>query len=572
MVLGAIAHAQTRTATVSEVRFHGLPEDIAPQVTAVLTNRPGVPYSTDALDQDRVRVAEFLRDEGFFRASVETVVVLFQEKDSSIVLDFQLRTGRPSVIRGIEFIGVTGEEAERERATFQSRVGSRFRSPILESDLQVMLRRLDREGFPLAKVRIQEIRQEHSRDADSVTVVLAVEKGNPVRLQQLRVEGNKTTSTATILREARFREGDYFHGDYAQAIKRRLERSQLFFSVSEPELFLLGDGTGGLSVQVRETAYNSFDGIAGYVPAARTGGSGYLTGLLAVQFRNLLGTGRKFSARWAREDRWTQDVQLRYREPWLASLPVHLEGEFGQRKQDTIFVRTSYSLGAELPLSDALSIGAMVGYVSVIPFESAALRFVDESRSTTFGLSLLLDSRDHPVAPTSGARYRTEIHRGSKRTVGNLREDKITSFVKWSVDLEYFVPLFSRHLLAGVLSVREVRTGELELSDLFRMGGTTTVRGYREGQFLGSRVAWSNFEYRVHFSQRAFVAAFVDGAYIALPDRPSAGIVKSEQLKIGYGIGVRIDAPLGLLGVYLALGEGDTFSTAKFHIRLINEF
>jgi outer membrane protein insertion porin family len=517
-------------------------------------------------------VVDFLRDEGFIRASIETVIVSFRERDSSIVLDFQLRTGRPSIISGMELIGASAEEAERERIAFQSRVGSRFRPSILESDLQAMLQRLDRDGFPLAKVRIQEIREEDGEDVDSVTLVLEVEKGNPIRLQQLRVEGNKTTSTTTILREARFREGDFFRGDYAQTIKRRLERSQFFSFVSEPELFLLEHGSGGLSIQVRETEYNSFDGVAGYVPAGQTGSSGYLTGLLAVQFRNLLGTGRKFSARWAREDRWTQDIQLRYREPWLVSLPLHLEGEFGQRKQDTIFVRTSYFLGAELPLSDAFSIGAMFGYVSVIPSEAAPLRFVAESRSTTLGVSLLLDSRDNIVAPTAGARYRTEVQRGSKRVLGNLRGDRTTSFVKWSADVEYFVPLFPRHLLAGVLAIREIRTDELELSDIFRIGGTTTLRGYREGQFLGSRAAWTNFEYRIHFSRRAFVSAFVDGAYIALPDRPSAGIVKSEQVKIGYGLGVRMDSPLGLLGIYLALGERDTFSTAKLHIQLINEF
>ena len=33
-----------------------------------------------------------------------------------------------------------------------------------------------------------------------------------------------------------------------------------------------------------------------------------------------------------------------------------------------------------------------------------------------------------------------------------------------------------------------------------------------------------------------------------------------------------MDSALGLIGVSIALGEGDTFSTAKIHIRLINEF
>ena len=43
-----------------------------------------------------------------------------------------------------------------------------------------------------------------------------------------------------------------------------------------------------------------------------------------------------------------------------------------------------------------------------------------------------------------------------------------------------------------------------EESDLYRLGGTNTLRGYRENQFLGSRIFWSNLEYRFLLTQRTF--------------------------------------------------------------------
>ena len=122
------------------------------------------------------------------------------------------------------------------------------------------------------------------------------------------------------------------------------------------------------------------------------------------------------------------------------------------------------------------------------------------------------------------------------------------------------------------LCARDFRSSAVELSDLFRLGGANTLRGYREGQFLGSRVAWSNLEYRLLAGQRSYAFGFTDVGYVLTPDRPEVGLRKEELNRIGYGIGLRVDTPLGLIGVSLAFGQGDTFSTAKLHIRLANEF
>jgi outer membrane protein insertion porin family len=112
----------------------------------------------------------------------------------------------------------------------------------------------------------------------------------------------------------------------------------------------------------------------------------------------------------------------------------------------------------------------------------------------------------------------------------------------------------------------------MDVSDLFRLGGASTLRGYREGQFLGSRVVWTNLEYRFLVAPRSFFYGFVDIGYIVQPVIAAVNMNASEQSKIGYGIGVRMDSGIGLIGVSFALGEGDTFSTSKIHIRLINEF
>ena len=139
-------------------------------------------------------------------------------------------------------------------------------------------------------------------------------------------------------------------------------------------------------------------------------------------------------------------------------------------------------------------------------------------------------------------------------------------------DLKYYRTLWFRNVLAAELHVRDFRARDIDQSDLFQLGGATTLRGYREGQFLGSCLVWSNLEYRVLMASQSFVFGFVDAGYIVQPALASIELEASEQTKIGYGIGVQLDSGIGLIGVSIALGEGDTFSTAKLHIRLINAF
>jgi outer membrane protein insertion porin family len=139
-------------------------------------------------------------------------------------------------------------------------------------------------------------------------------------------------------------------------------------------------------------------------------------------------------------------------------------------------------------------------------------------------------------------------------------------------DLSYYLSTFNRQVIAAELHLRDFSSSTMDMSDLFRLGGASTLRGYQEGQFLGSRIVWTNLEYRFLVAPRSFFYGFVDFGYIVQPDIAAMNIAASEQSKIGYGIGVRLDSALGLIGVSFALGEGDTFSTAKIHIRLINEF
>lgn len=140
------------------------------------------------------------------------------------------------------------------------------------------------------------------------------------------------------------------------------------------------------------------------------------------------------------------------------------------------------------------------------------------------------------------------------------------------MDFSTFYEIFSRHILALSIHGRELRGSSFEISDLYFLGGTNSLRGYREKQFQGNRLLWSNFEYRFLLTRRSFAFLFFDSGYFLRSEDLIQDILKISDVKLGYGIGINLETGLGVLGVSFALAKGDSFSDGKIHFGILNEF
>jgi outer membrane protein insertion porin family len=570
MVIILAVTASQPVQTIRSLTFVGNRAVPSTELLSWCTLNVGDSFSRDRLQEGLEKLRRRYEQEGFPFAAVDSAVATQELQTPNVDVTIFLSEGKPALLRSLSFEGNRLFSSEYLMVEMFSRPNERFLPRVLEEDVHAVLRRYERAGYPFAMASVDVLAFQEEASSYSVDVVVRIREGEAVRVSTLTVEGNTTTKEHVLVREARLHGGVLWAPDLPARIQQRLQRLQVFSSVALPELYLRHDSTAGLLVRVVEGSHNRMDGMVGYIPASSGAASGSLTGFVNLQFRNLFGTGRRFTTRWYRENQFTQEIELRYHEPWIAAVPVNGEVGFFQRKQDSSYVRRHYELAAEAMLSDEFRIGVVFTQADVIPSENR-VGTLAQSSSKTFGGSLVYDSRDDALTPTSGIWYRTEVHTGMKRrslaatTIANATQ-------RIHVDAEYTTSLALRHLGYVALHAREVRSGGIEIGDLYRLGGTTTLRGYREGQFLGSRLVWTNVEYRVLLSPRSFFYLFMDAGYIATPNQTLAEFADVEQRQIGYGVGLRLDTALGLVGVSIALGQGDTFSTAKLHLRLVNEF
>ncbi|MBM2840323.1 MAG: outer membrane protein [Bacteroidetes bacterium] len=576
LCLSIVNDALGSLAVIQQIKFSGNTVFTQRQLGDDMSSRPSLVYSTTILQKDILSIVDRYRKAGYIDVTVSLAGPEYSLDSSNVDVSLSINEGRQTLVGNIVVTGHSHFTPDEVLSRFETKPGEPLDELTLEQDIDELLTRYERSGYPLSQCEIANVARRSGVEIDSLDVTLTIDEGQRVTIDEIQVQGNKETDPAVVVRETRLAVGETFNPVKIDAIRPRLQRLNIFSDVSEPELYTR-NSKGGLLIKVREGNTNTFDGVIGYIPSTSTGEGGYVTGLASISMRNLFGTGRKLNFHWQREDRHSQELGVRYVEPWIFSFPVNLGGGFFQRQQDTSYVRRALDFKAELMLSDELSASLLFGSESVIPSADSGASRVFRSLTTSFGVELLYDTRDDIISPTSGARYRTDYSFGNKHISNipaafrSIVPGRVT-VQRFTLDLDFYLSTFTRQVLAVGFHGRELRSGQLEEGDLFRLGGTRTLRGYRENQFIGSRIAWSNTEYRLLLARRSFIYGFLDGGYYLRPADAVRSIPKTDSFKYGYGIGVQLETGLGNLGVSFALGQGDTFATGKIHFGLINEF
>ncbi len=517
---------------------------------------------------------------------------------SSALADRDLKQGLPKIQISdqIEVVGNKFLAKQELLSHIRLKPGLHYSDDLLERSIDEILELYDENGFPYCQVSPSEFKID---EEGKLSFLLRVQEGPRVTVGKIEFEGLGNTKEKVIRRELGSDPFGFFSQSKLDRIVDRLKRVSYIKDVDQVSLFAESDPACGLSpetavlrITLTEAKNNSFSGILGYVPSPRTlratpspgGKKGYLTGKIDLVFDNIFGTGRRVDLNWYKKDPYSSDLSFLYREPWILGLPPTLELRISQIDYDSTYLQVSFALGLLFSPLEKISWEVEMGWEKAVP-GSAGEAYIPHSRKYKAGVRLGINLLDRPDNPRRGLFHRAQVTYGRKRnycTSDFTPKKEVVYDTKLSLDLQHFLPTFHRQTFMTAIHFRGMTTDEdsddpsgvVPFPEQFKLGGISSLRGYREEEFSGTKVAWTNLEYRFLWGSGSRFFVFADYGYFFRKARlPEDGSLRGiSGTKLGYGFGIRIDSKAGLFGIDYGLGENDRLSEGKIHFGIVNRF
>lgn len=436
-------------------------------------------------------------------------------------------------------------------------------------------------GLPLARIRVAAL----DTAQGAYVLTLGVDEGAGTRLARVELPPRARTRPALAAQLAGLAPGRPLARFDAGEAARRLRATGYFRRVGTPRLER--DTTGALVavLPVEEVPPGAFDLVLGLLPPTQRGQKAQLAGTGSLTLRNLAGLGYDVAVRLNRLPGRVADASARAASPYLFGLPLRLDLRFDGVQQDSTLAQQRYRAEVAYRVG-ALDLVALVSAERTQPGDAGRRldglgQRVARASALYTGAGLRYSTLDAPEAPRRGlfvdvvaevgrsARSRLAYAPGVtvptpadtlRRDAATTRSERLTARVRT------FVPTLRRQTLALGADAWLLRAAAFDEADLFRLGGAASLRGYDEAQFRARTAARALAEYRYALDRVSYAFVFADLGYV---DQPAlAGRTALTGLRPGYGLGLQLDTPAGLVLATYAASPDTDLGAGRVHLGL----
>lgn len=546
------------------------------EIAAALKTKPGMQFTEAGLSEDLSAIYDLgwfydLRPE--FKTVPEGVQVIYHVMENP-------------VYQKTDVEGNTVLNKQRVASFFDLEQGKIANLKDINKCVQKLEEEYRSNGYILA--RVTDVHME--KDG---TLKVAVNEGI---VEGFKVKGNVKTKDYVVTREMKLKKGEPFNAKAARRSMQRVYNLGYFEDVN----IKLNPGREPNGVEVEISVVEMNTGTFG-IGAGYSNADGFV-GMVSIGDKNFRGIGDKINLRWEFGGEDNKNYDFSYTRPWLddkeTSAAINLydiTNEYAdynidgdeiarydkkRRGQEITFSRRTHnefiSNYITIKNRDDIYKGEADGYEGdenqyyedkfnqSSKYESWMPKTAAERRKENFGVTRSItfgrvyDSRDNIYDPHEGKRIGYSVE-----WAGGMGGD--FDFTKWTADWRYYFraggeSVWALNLGAGYAS------GDMPLSQRFTMGGSDTLRGYEDDQFRGNSMLKATLEYRFPIVKKVQGVLFTDNGYAW--DKRHEDEFDMGLLKNSYGVGLRINSPLGPVKLDYGYGEDG----GKFHFSFGGQF
>ena len=555
--------------TVTKISIEGNKEIPAEEIQKAVISKPGLPLTEESLAKDLQSIYAM----GWFydlRPSFTTV-------PEGVQVTYHLMEN-PKFTR-LEVEGNTRISTEKIREMVNLPEGQMVNIREATAKLQQVEAEYKKGGYILARITDVKLLPDG-------TLGVLINEGI---VEDFKVKGNVKTKDRVILREIRLKKGEPFNSTLARRSMQRIYNLGFFEDVN----VRLNPGSQPNAVEMEITVVEMNTGTFG-IGAGYSDADGFI-GMVTLGDKNFRGTGDSISIRWEFGGADNRNYEFSYTKPWLdkketsGTLSIYrITNEYADYDRDAneIARYDKKRVGQELTfgrkhgefVSNYLSLkhrddkyeGKVDGYGTQYyedtyneeakkhhwPATAAERRAENFGTTNSLAFSRVYDSRDNIYDPHTGKRNSYTFEWGGFG--GDFK------FEKLSVNYRYYLPQ-GPNVIAFDLGAGYA-WGNMPLSQRFAMGGSENLRGYKDDQYRGNSMLRATVEYRLPIVKKVQGVVFVDSGYAW--DKRDEKRFDLGLIKVGYGVGLRVNSPLGPIKLDYGIGENDK----RFHFSFGGQF
>lgn len=441
--------------------------------------------------------------------------------------------------------------------------------------MQQLIRQAENAGYPFAALRLDSIQV----DSTFLEARLQMDKGPFMVFDTLELEANSRLSAKFLSIHLGIRPGEAYNQQKVAEIEGRL-RNLSYLSLQQAPKVSFQNEQATVFLDLRNKKSNVLDGIVGLVPDPGQAGKMLLTGQLDLLLQNPFGGGKELALHWQRLNRQSQNLELTYHHPYLMGSPLSFNMGFKLLKEEENFVNRELNLETQFRQGAYNTLSLLISQKDARLLSGAEDDLLAGFSLWQYGLGFKRQRLDDPFMPKRGYRLSLDLMAGQKkiRAIASLADSARQAVGPGSVQIRatagfaYFQPLGKRLVWAHRLKGGFLEDEQLFLNDLYRLGGLSTLRGFREKEFFAANYLLSNLELRYLAGSQTYLFLFYDQLWM----EQRAGNLHVNDWPLGFGSGLSLGTKSGTFNFVYGLGRSGTqplnFSKSQVHFGYLNRF
>lgn len=402
-------------------------------------------------------------------------------------------------------------------------------------------------GYPFASVQLAEIGVAQGRADLRFSVIV----GPRLPVGRTSFPGIVASQPGTLLRRIELQPDTPYRESEVKAGVRALRKLDFVASTAEPRVAhdLYGN-RADIAFPLREKRNFALEGVLTLDPENKPAGQANL------EILNVLGYGERLGWRWDRRNAASRELELTAALPYVGGTEFDIGIAAAQIDRDSDFVSTQAAMLAGYHLNLDWLLGGRLSWRKITPDEgrtAPSARIVEAAMTTAF------DRRDQSAPRANAVRVSSEFATSYRKSFAEGDGVRTGYSTRLAIDGSGWLAVGGGFMLYqhGLLFQVKSDFTPIPLEQFLEIGGSATLRGYREKAFLAREGAVGATELRYFAGDDAILRVFCDNGWLR---------TASDELRLtGFGAGTSLRTSLGWFRLDFTLGESKQFDKLIVH-------